>query len=284
MTAKSLSLITLALLFCAGAAYAVHWGIEEWRYRALLADRALSAGDRDASVKPEAICPDPADSLAFVIFGQSNAANHGAVRLSAPDGTFDFYDGRCFSGNDPQFSATSNGGSPWPAFAEALREGGEERPILWANVAVGNTRADEWLPGTPNAVRLQSEAVALQKNGYRIAAFLFFQGESDQSTQATAYQKSLTEISEMIEETAPGTPFILSHSSICGVGTQPVSALVQARTAVARSRQHVHIGPDTDTLGQDFRVADGCHFNEAGLRAAGRLWATSVRDIISVND
>jgi len=53
VTAKSLSLAILALLLIAGAAYTVHWGIGEWGYRALLADRALSAGDRDASVKPE---------------------------------------------------------------------------------------------------------------------------------------------------------------------------------------------------------------------------------------
>ena len=279
MTLKSGSLIALALLFCAGAAYALHWGIGEWRYRALLADRALSAGDRDASVKPEAGCPDPADTLAFIIFGQSNAANHGAVRLAAPDGTFDFYDGRCFGGDDPQFSATGNGGSPWPAFANALRDDGEERPILWADVAVGNTRADEWLPGTANAQRLRSETITLQEKGYRIAAFLFFQGEADRETGAAAYQKSLIEVAEMIAEIAPNTPFILSDSSICDVDAKPVAALARARASLANSHQNVHIGPDTDALGQDLRT-DGCHFTEAGLRAAGALWAARVGEII----
>lgn len=283
MTLKSLSLVTLALLFCAGAAYTIHWGIGEWRYRALLADRALSAGDRDVSVKPELACPDPADTLVFVIFGQSNAANHGAVRLTAAESVYDFYDGRCFSGNDPQFSATSDQGSPWPAFANTLRESGEVRPILWANVAVGDTKAETWLAGTPNAERLQAEASALQDKGYRIAAFLFFQGEADRETPAAQYRTSLSNIASMVEGIAPDAPFILSDSSICGTDTQPVSTLTEVRAAIAETHKNVHVGPNTDALGQGFRY-DGCHFGETGLRAIGAMWAKSVRDVVLVND
>lgn len=283
MTARPFSRIALALLLCAGAGYAVHWSIGEWQYRALLADRALSAGARGVSVKAELACPEPTETLAFVIFGQSNAANHGAVRLMAPDDVFDFYNQQCFSGNDPQFSATSDGGSPWPAFAETLREDNEMRPILWANVAVGNTRADEWTPGTPNAARLRAETAALRAKGYQIAAFLYFQGESDRETGGADYLSLLSEIAAMTDEAAPGTPFILSNSSVCGADTKAVLALSKARATLAKSHSHVHVGPDTDAIGQEFR-SDGCHLNEAGLRAAGRQWAEHVGTIIQAGN
>jgi len=261
MTARPFSRIALALLLCAGAGYAVHWSIGEWQYRALLADRALSAGDRGVSVKAELACPEPTETLAFVIFGQS----------------------KCFSGNDPQFSATSDGGSPWPAFAETLREDNEMRPILWANVAVGNTRADEWTPGTPNAARLRAETAALRAKGYQIAAFLYFQGESDRETGGADYLSLLSEIAAMTDEAAPGTPFILSNSSVCGADTKAVLALSKARATLAKSHSHVHVGPDTDAIGQEFR-SDGCHLNEAGLRAAGRQWAEHVGTIIQAGN
>lgn len=283
MTLKSLSLISLALLFCAGAAYAVHWGIEEWRYRALLADRALSAGDRDSSVKEEQTCQTPSETLAFVIFGQSNAANHGETRLLAPTDTFDFYDNRCFEGHDPQFSATSNGGSPWPAFAQVLRESGETRPILWTNVAVGNTRADEWVSNTPNAERFRAETEALQSKGYRIAAFLFFQGESDRETTREAYLAALSDIANMTATLSPDTPLILSNSSICGVETGPVNTLITVRAALAARHTHIHVGPDTDALGQAYRY-DGCHFNKEGLQALGLAWAKSVQAVLPPNE
>jgi len=257
----------------------VHWGIGEWGYRALLADRALSAGDRDASVKPEQACPDPSETLVFVVFGQSNAANHGSGRLRAPIDVFDFYDGRCFSGDDPQFGATGTGGSPWPAFADALREKDETRPILMVNIAVGNSRADEWEPGTEHSQRLQSEVRTLSEKGYTVTAFLYFQGEADRETSTASYQLSLSNIATMVGDIVPGAAFILSDSSICGLGTRPVEELSRARAATAASHEHVYIGPNTDALGQEFRF-DGCHFTEAGLKALGSAWAQSVREII----
>ena len=121
MIGRRLKILLAITVLLTAAISAIPWAVEEWGYRALLADRALVAGDRDASVKPRLACPDPAEALVFVTFGQSNAANHGSARLRAPDGVFDFYAGECYSGDDPQFLATSAGGSPWPAFAEALR-------------------------------------------------------------------------------------------------------------------------------------------------------------------
>ena len=214
MIRKPLSLAIAAAVLC-GAAYAINWGVDEWRYRALLADRALIAGDRDPSIKRETACPDPTETLVFVVFGQSNAANYGEHRLIAPDRTFDFFDNRCFEGSDPQFSATGKGGSPWPAFASALRDGGETRAILMTNVAVGNTRIDQWQPGTQHADSLQSEAKALQAKGYTINAFLFFQGEADRETPEPTYRQALSNIADMTAAISPDTPLVASDSSIC---------------------------------------------------------------------
>jgi len=274
---KPLRFALAAVALC-GIAYAANWALEEWRYRALLADRALIAGERDPSVKRETACPDPSDTLVFVVFGQSNAANHGAQRMSAPDRTFDFFDNRCFEGNDPQFSATGRGGSPWPAFAAELRESGETRAILMANVAVGATRIDQWQPGTQHADFLQSEAKALQARGYTINAFLFLQGEADRKTPQPAYRAGLSGVADMTAGLSPAAPLVLSDTSICALvasSQDPVAALSMARASVADERSMVYIGPNTDALGSSYRY-DGCHFNRQGLRALGALWAQRI--------
>ncbi len=265
---KGLLAITAVLV---AALYLAPWAIEEYRYRALLADRALVAGDRDASVKSKLTCPDPADALVFVTFGQSNGANHGTTRLRAPEGTFDYYADDCYAGDDPQFLATGNGGSPWPAFAETLRAGGEARPILIASIGVGNTRINEWIDGTDHSAKLSRVTSALIQRGYEIDAFLFMQGESDRETPLDAYRAGLADIADTVQRASPGTPLVLSQTSICGMDTAPVEALADARRAIAQ-RAGVHIGPDTDRLGQRYR-SDGCHFNESGQRALGQAWA-----------
>jgi len=261
---KQLSLGIAAIALCAGAAYAIDWTIDEWRYRALLADRVLTAGERDITVKRETGCPDPSNTQVFVTFGQSNAANHGTKRLTAPAEAYDFFDGRCFSGDDPQFSATGDTGSPWPAFAHSLRDSGEQRPILMVNVAAGNTRIDQWLPGTKHAEYLQQEIRALQAKGYNVAAFLFFQGESDRDTPEDTYLNALTNIADMTMALSPNAPLIVSDSSICDLAIE---------------RGTVSVGPDTDALGQEHR-SDGCHFGASGLRKVGVLWAERVNDVL----
>jgi len=280
VTPSRLSIAAGLLVCLAVLAYAGHWAVGEWQYRALLADRALIAGDRDVSVKAEQSCPDPGETLTFVVFGQSNAANHGGARLTAPDDSFDFYDGRCFEGHDPQFSATGKGGSLWPAFARAMRESGETRPVLMANVAVGNTAISEWLPSGKHAEFLQAEARALRAEGYRIAAFLFLQGESDRQTPEGEYRRGLEQLSDM---TGPDAPLIVSNTSVCALhegGETPAAALSMARAKLADERDTVFIGPDTDALGNRYRY-DGCHFNREGLEALGGMWAGKVADILN---
>ena len=279
MTRKRLSVALLAVAFVAGAAYAINWTIDELRYRALLADRALVAGDRDVSVKPQRDCPDPEASLVFVIFGQSNAANHGAARLSAPEGVFDFYDGRCFTGDDPQFLATGKGGSPWPAFAEAMRARGIEQPILIANVAVGNTRLDQWIPGAEHANSLRQTTGALHKRAYAVDAFLFFQGEADRETSYEEYKTNLGKLTAFVDNLAADAPLLVSDTSLCGVETMPATQLSRARSDKAAEADNLFLGPDTDALGFEYR-SDGCHFNEAGQRTLGALWAESVWPLI----
>lgn len=280
MTRKRLSITLLLALFCAGSVYAANWAIKEYNYRARLADQALIAGERDISVKRELSCPDPATTKTIVIFGQSNAANHGTGRGTAPAETYDFFDKRCFEGNDPQFSSTGNGGSPWPAFAHAQRNSGEQRPILLANVAVGNTRIEQWQPRTDHAEHLTQQTRALLEKGYTITAFLYFQGESDRETPENTYREALAKIADMTAQLSPATPLVVSNSSICGHDHNPAPALISARRALAAERSDVFVGPDTDSVGQAYRY-DGCHFNREGLDKLGALWSARLNEVLS---
>lgn len=273
--------VLLGLLALGVGLYAAHWFWEEAQYRNRLADQRILAGDRESFAKRPVACPDPAKTDVFVAFGQSNAANHGATLLSAPEGSYDFFRGTCFSGDDPQASATGKGGSIWPAFAESWKAQ-TQRNIMLTSVARGNTAIAEWLEDAEDsnyADYLAKEVQALQSAGYRVTAFLFFQGENDRDTPAEDYANALRKVAVFLERISPQTPFVISDSSICGPGTQRAAQLITARQAVIEEQSNAFHGPDTDQLNEAFRY-DACHFNERGQLLAGHLWARAVSEIL----
>ena len=244
----------------------------------------------------------------FIVAGQSNAANHGAVCLPTKTGLVSSFDGQKWRlGNDPQPGASGSGGSFMPALADELSRR-LAVPIGIVAIAQGATSVREWLPkGTPidqltttgagvlpvangkwesNGElfqRLTRRFAALGPYGFR--AVLWHQGESDAGQARSGYPAErqisgddyVRYMRALIEgsQHAAGwnVPWI---TAVTTYHSEEDAADAEFRTA-QKSLSTLglsHEGPDTDTLRAEFR--DGVHFNEKGLRRHGAMWAEKV--------
>jgi hypothetical protein len=243
----------------------------------------------------------------FIVAGQSNSTNYGKPRQHPVTDKVSTFDGKSWRiADDPQPGVQdhSTGGSFIPAFGDALVER-FGAPIGVACVGAGGTSVREWLPKgermdheptTGKHVRQigpnQWESTGqlfdglcirmrqLGPGGFR--AVLWHQGESDahqpSDRQITADQyrtwvKLLIRRSRGVADVpwfVAQTSYHNANDANDGQFRDAQQSLWQDGTALA--------GPDTDRLGPEYR--NGVHFNDAGLKAHGRLWAEKVGDYL----
>ena len=245
----------------------------------------------------------------FVISGQSNATNYGEVRQQTQTGMVTSFNGTSWAiANDPQQGAqdNSNQGSFIPSFGDALYRK-YRVPIGVAVVGHGSTSVRQWLPkGEPVIVmptmtryvtRDTSGALVsdgtlfegmmvridlLGKHGFR--ALLWHQGESDANQpaghqiSAEQYQAMLEHIIRMSRKDAGWNfPWFVAEVSYHSPQDPSCPPIREAQRGLWRKGIALQ-GPDTDTLTGSYRQNNGrgVHFNDAGLKAHGMLWAEKV--------
>jgi hypothetical protein len=245
----------------------------------------------------------------FVVSGQSNSTNYGEVPQVTETGMVSSFNGDVWQlANDPQIGVQDNSkkGSFIPSFGDDLyRKYGV--PIGVASVGHGSTSVRQWLPaGEPVEVMpTMTKYVVEDANGTLISdgtlfngmmvrihqlgvhgfrAVLWHQGESD-SHQKPEHEISGETYRRMLEEVILATrreagwdiPWFVAEASY---GTPEIPSWEPVREA----QQSLWLsgvalpGPDTDTLGPAYRQNNGkgVHFNDAGLKAHGLLWAHRV--------
>lgn len=106
-------------------------------------------------------------------------------------------------------------------------------------------------------------------------AFLWWQGEAEtrEGTDYDEYFKGFDKVASRLEEEFSRAALMVSISSMRqALTSDPVR---RAQVGVARDRDFVIVGPDTDELGPESRW-DGTHLSASDVDAAARLWADRV--------
>lgn len=240
----------------------------------------------------------------FVIAGQSNSGNYGSEKQSTKTGLVAAFSGTNWQlAHDPQPGAGGGGGSFLPAFGDQLAER-LNMPIGIVATGIGATSVREWLPrGTPiaNPPTLTGNVVTvgperwestgniftgfatrmkqLGPHGFR--AVLWHQGESDANQQLAdrtlsgenyrRYLELLIRASQ--KEVGWNMPWFVARSSYHSESDPGSPDIRDAQKALWSSGVALE-GPDTDSLRAEYR--SGVHFNGAGLRKHGQLWAEKV--------
>jgi hypothetical protein len=205
----------------------------------------------------------------YVVAGQSNAvspnqpADYVPARPTAPGKVVisDYYKQGMHSFVDAfDCSFTSPfGGVAWIACGIALNRA---YPVMFVNVARGNTSTDEWVNIYVSRI---FDAWAI----YHPRAILWHQGESDAAlhfTQAQSYSNLNACVESLRQVTV--TPWVMALNSTNG-GYPPIRA---AQQQVIDQWSHVHQGPDTDAI----RSGTDPEFWGNSMQAHGQLWAASL--------
>lgn len=245
----------------------------------------------------------------FVVSGQSNSTNYGEVQQKTETRMVSTFSGESWRlADDPQPGVQdgSKKGSFLPSFGDELyRKYGV--PIGVASVGHGSTSVRQWLPaGEPVEVMPTKESyVTPRKDGTLVSdgtlfngmlarmnqlgehgfrAVLWHQGESD-SHQPEGHDISATVYARMLREVILATrkqagwniPWFVAEAtyhSPTDMECPPIRAAQRSMWENGIALQ----GPDTDTLTMQYRQNNGkgVHFNDAGLKMHGLLWARAV--------
>jgi hypothetical protein len=214
----------------------------------------------------------------FVMAGQSNSTNCSQDKLKQESGMVSTFGGDQWRlADDPQPGVHDNtgGGSPWPAFGDALYEK-YKVPIGIASTGHAGTSVNAWQPGGDLFKHLVTRINQLGKGGFR--AVLWHQGESDVNMPADEYAKKMTNLIQGSKKEAGWDfPWFVAQVSY----QNPYNTSFPSVRAGQKKLWDTGValqGPDTDTLGGDNRDNNGAgiHFSAKGLRAHGKMWADKV--------
>jgi hypothetical protein len=214
----------------------------------------------------------PARRLVIVVAGQSNAANYGSARADGGPGVYAWDQGRLFQARDPLPGADRDRGSPWPRLGASLLLAGDFDAVIFASLAQGSSRADDWAPSGHLHTKLQTTLRELSSAGLPADFILWQQGETEGGSpdeSGTTYLAAMTALIASTRDTAPAARWVIARATYReGIA---VNAQIREAQRLASALPGALAGPDLDELGPAYR-SDGIHFNAGGLDATAALW------------
>jgi hypothetical protein len=215
--------------------------------------------------------------MVALVLGQSNAANFGESRHNAGPGVYNLYRRTLYYARDPLRGANGEGGSVWTRLGDKLIASKLYDTVIFVPAAIGATEIARWAPdGDLHPLILK----AIEDARYRrlkITHIFWHQGESDAylHTSKLDYQKRFLALLASIREHGVDAPTFVSVATRCG--QYPMNPDIQfAQMELVNPAQGIFAGPNTDALGDEFRVA-GCHFNNDGLLRFADLWLAQIK-------
>lgn len=222
-------------------------------------------------------------AVQVIVMGQSNAGSHGESTPPS-DPTAPVWlsvGGLCLQQGDPLPGTTGHGASVWSHLSPAWRRLRPTMPIVFTPLAVGDTAIAHWTqPGPLNAL-MKQHLLDARSNGLPILAVLWQQGETDmvRGLDASLYIHGLRALRTELLAQRIDAPLLVARSTYCGhTGTGAIGRAL-SREQASLALTGVLPGPDFDVLQRPYRDAQGCHFNQMGLREAARLWAEALLQI-----
>jgi serine/threonine protein kinase len=214
----------------------------------------------------------------FVMAGQSNSTNCGEEQLRPQTGLVASFSGTNWQpADDPQPGVhdKTGGGSPWPAFGDALAEK-YHVPIGIVSTGHSGSSVNQWQAGGEFFNHMMARVRKLGSGGFR--ALLWHQGESDVGMKADQYARLLTNVIEASKKEAGWDfPWFVAQVSYQAPDRSSFPSTRDAQKDLWDKGVALE-GPDSDALTGDNRDqgGKGIHFSGKGLRAHGKLWAEKV--------
>ena len=234
---------------------------------------------RDTSNRQRVPCQVDKGTAVIVTLGQSNAANYALMRYTPKHDVrnFDLYNGRCYKAEDPLLGASGTLGNFAGPLGDLLIERGLYARVIIAPIAMGGSTVEQWADEGRFNRRILVLIRRLFDAGLTPTAILWHQGEGDAGVgdaQVRQYRRNLLEVISTFRTYGISAPFFVALATKCGSGPMPSRENIrEGQASAVNSLDNVFLGPDTDTLGDEYRDKEHCHFNAAGLLRHASMWA-----------
>lgn len=211
----------------------------------------------------------------FLTYGQSNAANFGALEQRPYPDVLELCDSHLLPLEEPSCGTGGSGGNPWGRLGRIIIEATDIDKVVFAHAAIGG-KTLKYLRSDGALDYLERQHNQLNRLGYPADAILMLQGESDRGN-GMKYEETFGQLLQKLKVRGIRCPIVLSQTSICGDHSSD-SAVTLAQERITRRFPDVYLGPNSDQLqGVPFRT-DFCHFNQRGLDSLAHLWYESIDD------
>ncbi len=208
-----------------------------------------------------------------LVIGQSNGGNDCSVRTAShQDRVYFLHKNQLTHALDPLPGSTGAGGSLWPTVGDLVIKGNHTDCIVFVGCSVGGTLIEDWVPGGRLNCLITAKLRNLRRLGLEPTHVLWHQGESDtvNGTTGLDYHRSLLQVIQSIRGQDVKCPIFIAQAT--HAFDRESSPIREAQKSVVSQQNAIFAGPNTDTLGPDFRF-DGVHWNEVGQKRAAELWA-----------
>ena len=234
---------------------------------------------RDTSNRQRVPCQVDKGTAVIVTLGQSNAANYALMRYTPKHDVrnFDLYNGRCYKAEDPLLGASGTLGNFAGPLGDLLIERALYARVIIAPIAMGGSTVEQWADEGRFNRRILVLIRRLFDAGLTPTAILWHQGEGDSGigdSHGRQYRKNLLEVIVTFRTYGISAPFFVALATKCGGYPRPGGDNIhEGQASAVNPLDNVFLGPDTDTLGDEYRDKEHCHLNAAGLARHASMWA-----------
>ena len=213
-----------------------------------------------------------------LVIGQSNAANHGPTpqRVDSDKASL-FFKGALQPLHDPLPGGSGTGGSVWTRLGRRLLATDRFDRIIFTLAAIDGASIRELAPGGKYFPAIANPLSSMSKTDLVPSHVFIHQGEQETllATSASDYLNVLKSLIACLRNGGVGAPvFVCRNTYRNGLTNKDVRS---AQEEIVDPANHIFAGPDTDSLGEDWRSDDNVHFSDAGLEAFADLWMGALR-------
>ncbi len=200
--------------------------------------------------------------MVAICMGQSNAANHGDIKMTASESVKVLNGLELVQASDPLPGASGEGGSVWTRLGASLITRDVFDEVVFIPIAVGGTAVSEWSPDGKYNPKFLDACDRARQAGQDVTHVFWHQGERDTALKS-GYDHYLGHITEVVSTIRTALPLakiiVCSASYRFGETNEHVRAAQEAIT----ENNGVIRGPNTDKIGGQWRH-DNLHFNADG--------------------
>jgi hypothetical protein len=215
--------------------------------------------------------------MRILVIGQSISSNCNQFVYGKIDNVFQIgKDGAVKAAADPFEWADCDKGSMWMPLGKKIIEAGLADKVIFMPIGLGGTSVMDWMSGGRAFSKLNDAIGVIKQQKITFDFVLWHQGSSDFGTSKDDYVSRLSSVIAYVNKNVQVGKWLIAIHSRCW-GTMDLNIEAAQRVVGAQAQNGHFLGPDTNTLGDEYRF-DTCHLNQRGQEQMATMWLESIKN------